>query len=45
MRAVIYARCSSDRLSEASTEDQVEVCRRYAHAQGGASSTPTRTQR
>jgi site-specific DNA recombinase len=34
MRAVIYARYSSDRQSEASIEDQVEVCRRYAQAQG-----------
>ena len=30
MRAVIYARYSSDLQSEASIEDQVEVCRRYA---------------
>jgi site-specific DNA recombinase len=34
MRAVIYARYSSDRQSEASIEDQLEVCRRYAQAQG-----------
>ena len=34
MRAVIYARYSSDKQREASIEDQVEVCRRYAAAQG-----------
>lgn len=34
MRAVIYARYSSDLQREASIEDQVEVCRRYALAQG-----------
>ncbi|WP_460452360.1 recombinase family protein [Alsobacter sp. SYSU BS001988] len=34
MRAVIYARYSSDRQSDASIEDQLEVCRRYARAQG-----------
>ena len=34
MRAVIYARYSSDLQREASIEDQVEVCRRYAEAQG-----------
>ena len=33
MRAVIYARYSSDKQREASIEDQVEVCRRYAKAQ------------
>ena len=33
MRAVIYARYSSDNQREASIEDQVEVCRRYAKAQ------------
>ena len=34
MRAVIYARYSSDLQREASIEDQIEVCRRYAQAQG-----------
>ena len=34
MRAVTYARYSSDLQREASIEDQVEVCRRYAEAQG-----------
>ena len=34
MRAVIYARYSSDQQREASIEDQIEVCRRYAEAQG-----------
>jgi DNA invertase Pin-like site-specific DNA recombinase len=34
MRAVIYARYSSDLQREASIDDQVEVCRRYADAQG-----------
>ena len=34
MRAVIYARYSSDLQREASIQDQVEVCRRYAAAQG-----------
>jgi site-specific DNA recombinase len=34
MRAAIYARYSSDLQREASIEDQVEVCRRYAEAQG-----------
>ena len=34
MRAVIYARYSSDLQREASIEDQIEVCRRYASAQG-----------
>ncbi|WP_374450308.1 recombinase family protein [Stella sp.] len=33
-RAVIYARYSSDLQSDASIEDQVEVCRRYARARG-----------
>ena len=33
MRAVIYARYSSDLQREASIEDQIEVCRRYAEAQ------------
>ena len=36
MRAVIYARYSSEKQREASIEDQVEVCRRYAAAQGWA---------
>ncbi len=34
MRAVIYARYSSDLQREASIEDQVEVCRRYVEKQG-----------
>ncbi len=34
MRAVIYARYSSENQREASIEDQVEVCRRYAERQG-----------
>ena len=34
MRAVIYARYSSDLQSEASIADQVEVCRRYAAERG-----------
>ena len=34
MRAVIYARYSSDLQREASIEDQLEVCRRYASSQG-----------
>jgi DNA invertase Pin-like site-specific DNA recombinase len=34
MRAVIYARYSSDQQSAASVEDQVEVCRRYLERQG-----------
>jgi site-specific DNA recombinase len=33
MRAVIYARYSSDNQSEASIEDQLEVCRRYIERQ------------
>jgi site-specific DNA recombinase len=36
MRAVIYARYSSDLQREASIEDQIEVCRRHADAQGWA---------
>ena len=34
LRAVIYARYSSDLQREESIEDQVEVCRRYSEAQG-----------
>jgi site-specific DNA recombinase len=34
MRAVIYARYSSNLQSEASVEDQAEVCRRYISRQG-----------
>ena len=34
MRAVIYARYSTDLQREASIDDQLEVCRRYAAAQG-----------
>jgi hypothetical protein len=33
MRAVIYARYSSDLQREASIGDQIEICRRYADAQ------------
>ena len=33
-RAVIYARYSTDKQREASIDDQVELCRRYAIAQG-----------
>ncbi|WP_209882469.1 recombinase family protein [Azospirillum soli] len=36
MRAVIYARYSSDQQREASIADQIEVCRRYAERQGWA---------
>ena len=34
MRAVIYARYSSDNQREASIEDQIEICRRYIDRQG-----------
>ncbi len=34
MRAVIYARHSSDNQREASIEDQLEICRRYIHRHG-----------
>jgi site-specific DNA recombinase len=34
MRAVVYARFSSENQREASIEDQIEVCRRYADLQG-----------
>src|SRR6476646_325846 len=34
MRAVIYARYSSELQSGASIEDQLEVCKRYGVAQG-----------
>jgi site-specific DNA recombinase len=34
MRAVIYARYSSDNQREASIEDQLEICRRYLDRQG-----------
>jgi site-specific DNA recombinase len=34
MRAAIYARYSSENQREASIEDQIEVCRRYAERQG-----------
>jgi DNA invertase Pin-like site-specific DNA recombinase len=34
LRAAIYARYSSDNQREASIEDQIEVCRRYAAQQG-----------
>ena len=42
MRAVIYARYSSDNQREASIDDQVEVCRRYIQAHGWQ---PTRYSR
>ena len=34
MRTVIYARYSSNLQSDASIEDQIEVCRRYAKQRG-----------
>jgi DNA invertase Pin-like site-specific DNA recombinase len=34
MRAAIYARYSSDLQRETSIEDQIDVCRRHADAQG-----------
>jgi|SRR6185437_9981242 len=34
MRAVIYARYSSTNQRAASTEDQIEICRRYIDQQG-----------
>ncbi len=34
MRAVIYARYSSDNQREASIDDQVEVCRRLIDREG-----------
>ena len=34
VRAGVYARYSSDNQSDASIDDQVEVCRRYAEVQG-----------
>jgi len=34
MRAAIYARYSSDNQRDASIEDQIEVCRRYADQRG-----------
>jgi DNA invertase Pin-like site-specific DNA recombinase len=34
LRAAVYARYSSDNQREASIEDQLEVCRRYADRQG-----------
>ena len=34
MRAVIYARYSSDNQREASIDDQIEICRRYIDRQG-----------
>ena len=34
VKAAIYARYSSDNQSEASIEDQIEVCRRYADQRG-----------
>ena len=34
MRAVVYARYSSDNQSKASIGDQLEVCRRYIERQG-----------
>jgi site-specific DNA recombinase len=34
MRAVIYARYSTDMQRQASIDDQSEVCRRYIESQG-----------
>ena len=34
MRTAVYVRYSSDNQREASIEDQIEVCRRYAERQG-----------
>ena len=34
VNAAIYARYSSDRQRDASIEDQIEVCRRYADQRG-----------
>lgn len=34
LRAVIYARYSSDQQRSASISDQIEVCRQYAERQG-----------
>ena len=34
VRAGVYARYSSDNQSDASIDDQVEVCRRYAEVRG-----------
>ena len=34
MRAVVYARYSSDQQSASSIEDQLEVCRRYIDGHG-----------
>ena len=34
MRAVIYARYSSENQRAASIEDQIEICRRYIAQQG-----------
>ena len=46
MRAVIYARYSTDHQREASIEDQVEVCRRADRAcRAGSCCAPTRTGR
>ena len=41
MRAVIYARYSSDLQRQASIEDQIEVCRRYIERQPGWRLTQT----
>ena len=45
MRAVIYARYSSDNQREASIEDQLEVCRRYIDRQGWTLSAPMKIAR
>jgi len=34
LRAAIYARYSSDNQREASIENQLEICKRYARQQG-----------
>lgn len=43
MKAVIYARFSSDRQREESIEGQVRECRAYAEQNGIQSLTPTST--
>ena len=44
-RAAIYARYSSENQRDASIEDQIEVCRRYAARQGFRSRRPSRIGR
>ena len=45
MRAVIYARYSSDNQREASIEDQVGICRALFERQGWTLGRPTPTGR